>query len=124
VRLDAQLAGDTFFGGASPDVADFFAAEAVETIRYVIGPGREPALRSRLPQLAAHTDRIRARPAVACAWTSRPSTFTARPDEPAIIERFRAADLSMIRAPFGVAAASTMASRSPSSRSPSTSTMR
>ncbi len=95
-RLDAQLAGDAFFGGAAPDVADFVAAEAVETLRYVIGSGRDPGLRARLPRLAAHADRIRARPAVAEAWASRPSTFTARPDEPAIVERLRAADLSAL----------------------------
>ena len=46
-RLDAQLAGDAFFGGAAPDVADFVAAEAVETLRYVIGSARDPGLRQR-----------------------------------------------------------------------------
>jgi hypothetical protein len=72
------------------------AAEAVETIRYVIGPTRETALRSRIPQLAVHADRICVRLAVSRPWTSRPPTFTARPDEPAIIERFHAADLSAL----------------------------
>ncbi len=95
-RLDAQLAGDTFFGGPSPDLADFFVAEAVETTLYVIGSAREPLLRERLPRLVALADRVRARPAVAHACVSRPPTFTAHPDEPAIVERLRAVDLSAL----------------------------
>jgi glutathione S-transferase len=83
-----------WFGGARPVMADFFASESVEVLRYILGPARDKALRARLPRLSALADSVRSRPAIARALESRPAQFTARPDEPAVVERFRAVDLS------------------------------
>ena len=94
-RLDARIP-DGFLGGDRPVVADFFAAEAVETTRYVLGASRDAALRARWPRLAGHADRIRARPAIARAWETRPATFTARPDEPVAVARLRAFDYGLL----------------------------
>lgn len=93
-RLDRQIPEAGWLGGHKPVMADFFAAEAVEAMRYLLGPAREEGLCSRLPRLAALAQRIRARPAVARAWESRPEQFTSRPDEAAVAERLRALDLS------------------------------
>ena len=83
-----------WLGGERPVMADFFAGESFEVLRYVLGPAREEALRARMPRLWALADRLRSRPALARAWESRPAQFTSRPDEPAVVERFRAMDLS------------------------------
>lgn len=85
-----------WFGGARPVVADFFAGEAVEVLRYMLGPARDNELRARLPRVFALAERVRARPALARAWENRPAQFTMRPDEADVIERFRAADLSKV----------------------------
>jgi glutathione S-transferase len=85
-----------WFGGARPVMADFFAGEAVEVLRYMLGPAREEALLSRLPRLSALATRVRSRPALAGAWQSRPARFTSRPDEAEVVERLRAADLSSV----------------------------
>lgn len=94
VRLDRRTPEAGWLGGEKPGMADFYAAEAVETYRYIVGPQREQALRTRLPRLTALAQRVAARPAIASAWTQRPAQFTARPDEMAIVERLRALDLS------------------------------
>lgn len=93
-RLDRQTPEAGWLGGSKPAMADFFAAEAVEALRYLLGPARDEGLDSRLPRLAVLARRVRARPAIARAWESRPEQFTARPDEAAVIERLRALDLS------------------------------
>jgi glutathione S-transferase len=91
-HLDAHLGGRGWFGGERPVMADFFAAEALETTRYMLGPSREDALLARWPRLAAHAARIRERPALARAWERRPATFTSRNDEPVAVARLRALD--------------------------------
>ena len=93
-RLDKQIPETGWLGGRNPTMADFFAAEAVEALRYMLGPAREEKLRARLPHLFALAQRVKDRPAVARVWQSRPQQFTARPDEAAVIERLRALDLS------------------------------
>lgn len=92
-RLDARVPEAGWFGGERPGMADFYAAEAVEAQRYLLGPAREAALRTRLPRLTALAQRVQARPAIASAWKDRPQQFTGRPDEMAIVERLRALDL-------------------------------
>jgi glutathione S-transferase len=69
--MAAKLAGvesipapGAWVGGASPVVADFFAAEAFELMSYLLGPDRRPTLREA-PQ-AHDTCRSRARPPRAC----------------------------------------------------------
>ena len=94
-RLDKQIPETGWLGGENPAMADFFAAEAVETQRYVLGPAREAKLRARLPHLVALAQRVKDRPAVARAWESRPQQFTARPDEAEVVERLRGLDLSL-----------------------------
>jgi glutathione S-transferase len=92
-RLEAFLPGPgrwlvkTPHGGPTP--ADFFAAEAVEALRRVLGEEREPALRARLPGLVELADEIRARPRLAAAWQSRPARFSTHRDEELVIERLR-----------------------------------
>jgi len=69
------------FGGASPVVADFFAAEAFELMSYLVGPDRLPTLRAKLPKLTTLAARVRELPALAREWERRPPQFTARADE-------------------------------------------
>jgi hypothetical protein len=76
-------------------MADFFAGEAFELLRYLLGPGREQRLVTRLPRLAALAQRLRARPSLAEAWRTRPASHTARPDEEAVVAR-----LHTLRLPF------------------------
>jgi hypothetical protein len=90
--LDAQL-GDGWLGGTRPVTADFFAGEAFELQRYLLGPGREERLITRLPRLAALAQRLRARPSLAAAWRTRPPRHTARPDEEAALARLHALPL-------------------------------
>jgi glutathione S-transferase len=94
--LDEDVPDAGFFGGARPVMADFYADEAYATWCYMLGPEREPALRERLPRLAALHDRVGARPRLAGIRRDRPARFTGRPDEDAIVERMRALDLSSI----------------------------
>ncbi len=98
-RVGALLSADGWIGGARPKVADFFLAESVELLCYFVGPEREGALRGRLPGALEHAERVRARPALALAWTARPKTFTASPDEVAAVARVHALDLSAIGLP-------------------------
>jgi glutathione S-transferase len=86
-RLEATLP-DGFLGGPRPVMADFFAAEGLETMIHVLDPSRAEALASRLPRLATLAGRIRERPAI--ARLHRPDRFTGRPDEAAVLERMRA----------------------------------
>jgi glutathione S-transferase len=92
-RLDKQIPEAGWLGGQNPAMADFFAAEAVEAQRHLLGPACEEKLVARLPRLVALAQRIKARPAVARAWESRPQQFTARPDEAAVLDRLRALKL-------------------------------
>jgi glutathione S-transferase len=92
--LDACAPEAGWFAGAEPGVADLFAAEAFEAVRFLLGSGRESALRAGAPRLALLADRVGARPSLASAWANRPARFTARPDEPDAIERLRTLDLS------------------------------
>lgn len=94
-RLDRQIPEEGWLGGRNPVMADFYAAEAVEAQRYLLGPAREEGLRARLPRLTALAQRVKDRPAVARAWGSRPQQFTSRPDETAVLERFQALDFSL-----------------------------
>jgi glutathione S-transferase len=94
-RLDTRIPEVGWLGGERPGIADFFAAEAVEAQRYILGPAREEALHTRLPRLTALAQRVKARPAIASAWKNRPEQFTARPDEVAVVEHLRALDLSL-----------------------------
>jgi glutathione S-transferase len=88
-RLDRVTPAGWFAGQRTPTCADFFAAEAVETLRHVLGPAREPALANRLPRLVALADRVRARPAIRTAWQTRPGRLSTLPDEEEVLERLR-----------------------------------
>jgi glutathione S-transferase len=92
-RLEAETPSG-FFGGTRPIVADFFAAEGYEALRHLLGPARDDAVAVRLPRLASLASRIRARPAI--ARLRRPERFTARPDEPRILELVRALPLAAL----------------------------
>jgi glutathione S-transferase len=85
-RLDAETP-DGFFGGDRPVMADFFAAEGFEALHHLLGPSRAEAMAARLPRLTSLVRRVRERPGV--ARVARPERFTARPDEPAVLERLR-----------------------------------
>jgi glutathione S-transferase len=94
--LDRLIPEPGWLGGSKPVMADFFAAEAVEALAYLLGPARDEALRARLPRLTTLAQRVRARPAIARAWERRLEQFTSRPDEPAAVARLRALDLSPV----------------------------
>jgi glutathione S-transferase len=85
-RLEAETP-DGFFGGERPVMADFFAAEGLEALLHLLGPSRAEAIAARLSRLTGLARRIRERPAV--ARVDRPERFTARPDEPSVLERLR-----------------------------------
>jgi glutathione S-transferase len=85
-RVEAETPSD-FFGGKRPVMADFFAAEGCEAMRRLLGPARDDALAARLPHLAALASRIRTRPEI--TRLPRPEHFTARPDEPRILDLLR-----------------------------------
>jgi glutathione S-transferase len=95
--IDADLGAAEWFGGAQPVTADFFAVEAFEAFAYAVGPTRRAALGERLPRLTSLSRRVRERPAQAKAFETRPARLTPRPEEDAILERARAADLSALR---------------------------
>lgn len=89
VRLEATAPDDGWFGRSAPVMADFFAAEAVEALLYLLGDPE--MLRQRMPRLVALSRRIRERPSLSAAFSDRPASFAARPDEEAVIARLRAA---------------------------------
>ena len=98
-RLSALLpssADAPWLGGSRPVVADFFLCEAVEVLRYLLGPSRDAALQERIPRAFARAEQMRALPSLAKAWALRPARFTANPDEPASIDRVRGYDLTSI----------------------------
>jgi glutathione S-transferase len=98
-RLSALLpagGGAPWLGGSRPAVADFFLCEAVEVMRYLLGPSRDGSLQHRIPRAFAHAERLRALPSQAKPWEARPRRLTASPDEPASVERVRAYDLTSI----------------------------
>lgn len=92
--LDSQIPDTSWIGGDRPAVADFFATEAFEVMRYVLGHDRDDALRRRLPRLARLSHAVRHRPQLAGARENRPTRFTGRPDEDRIVERLRTTELS------------------------------
>jgi len=92
--LDAELRATDWFGEAEPVTADFFVAEAIEVVAYALGPSRKDALDARLPRLASLVRRMRTRSTLTKAYETRPARITPRPDEPEIIERMRAENLS------------------------------
>ena len=94
--LDAELGAADWFGGKEPVTADFFAVEALEVVSYALGPSRKDALDARVPRLASLLRRARQRPTLAKAYETRPARLTPRPEEPEIIERMRALDLSAV----------------------------
>ena len=99
VRLSALLPDDSgapWFGGSRPVVADFFLCEAVEVMRYLLGPARDGSLQQRVPRAFARAELLRARPSLAKAREARPTRFTASPDEPASVARIRGYDLTSI----------------------------
>jgi glutathione S-transferase len=96
-HVEAALPEQGWFGGDDPTLADFFVAEAVEALRYVLGPTRDERFTARLPRLTSFAARVRTRPTLATAWQKRPDRFTGRPDEPAALDRLRAIDLSALR---------------------------
>jgi glutathione S-transferase len=89
--LEAGLAGGAFMGGERPTMPDFFLAEAIETVRYMLGVSHQAWLEGRLPQAHALAARLRTRPALAGCWQTRPARFTARPEEDEVIGRLGAA---------------------------------
>jgi glutathione S-transferase len=98
-RMSALLPEDSgapWLGGSRPVVADFFLCEAVEAMRYLLGPSREGSLQQRIPRAFAHAERLRSLPSLAKAWEARPRQFTAGPDEPASVDRVRGYDLTSI----------------------------
>jgi len=98
LRADEYYPGSdptrAFAGGEQPLTADFFAAEAIETVAYVLGPARQTALEARARGLMTLAERVRQRPTLAEAYETRPARMTTRADEEAVVERIRAADLS------------------------------
>lgn len=89
--VEAQLESPWLCGEA-PGIADHFAAEALELLRRVLGPAREPALRARFTRLFAHRERLMARPRLRSADAQRPIVFTGRPDEPEVLASLASAD--------------------------------
>ena len=77
--LDRTVASASFLGGDTPAMADYFAFEAVHTIRYVTDGAK---LGDACPSLCKLADRVEpyARRA------QRPARLTARPDEAAVVE--------------------------------------
>ena len=99
VRLSTLLPGDggaPWLGGSRPVVADFFLGEAVEVMRYLLGPSRDGFLQQRIPRAFAQAERLRALSSLARAREARPAQFTASPEEPASVARVRGYDLSSI----------------------------
>jgi glutathione S-transferase len=92
--VDRQIPENGWLGGDQPVVADFFATEAFEVARHVLGPARDGVLFERLPRLAARARSMRSRPKLAAAWRERPQRFTGRADEDVVIAQLRAVDLS------------------------------
>jgi glutathione S-transferase len=92
--VDRQIPENGWLGGDEPVVADFFATEAFEVTRYVLGPARDSVLIERFPRLGARARSMRSRPKLAAAWRDRPQRFTARGDEDVVIAQLRAVDLS------------------------------
>jgi hypothetical protein len=89
-RLEATLptSPERFLGEGRPVMADFFAAEGLETMLHVLDASPAERIRARLPRLATLAHRVREQPAI--ARLHRPDRFTARPDESAVLERVRA----------------------------------
>ena len=98
-RLSAIAPEGGFWGDAHakrPVMSDFFAAETLYVLRYVLGSSREAALRPKMPRLFAMEDALRERPSLAAAFASRPQAFTGHPSEAAAVAKLQEADLSAI----------------------------
>lgn len=89
--LEPQLE-HPYLCGQSPGLADFFATEALHVLRYMLGPDRDPALSAKLPNLFTLSHRIASRPNALARPRNAP--FTARPDEPKVIQHLSSADLT------------------------------
>mgnify|MGYP000081267201 FL=1 len=87
-RLEALTPEAGWFGRSAPTLADFFAAESVECLGYLLGDPE--SLGPTLPRLVSLSRRIRERPALAAAFQARPAQFTARGDEADALNRLRA----------------------------------
>jgi glutathione S-transferase len=94
--VDRQIPENGWIGGDQPVVADFFATEAFEVARYVLGPDRDGALVERFPRLSARARSMRSRPRLAAAWSQRPQRFTARADEDVVVAHLHTVDLSAV----------------------------
>ncbi|MEO6602732.1 MAG: glutathione S-transferase C-terminal domain-containing protein [Polyangiaceae bacterium] len=92
--LDAELTGGAFIGGDRPTIPDFFVAEAIEALRYVLGPSHEAWLEGTLPRSHDLAARLRARPGLVDCWRKRPTNFTARLGEDQVVARLRVARYS------------------------------
>lgn len=88
--LDAAWTGSAFIGGDRPTMPDFFVAEAIEALRYVLGPSHEAWLEDTLPRSHVLAARLRIRPGLAGCWQSRPARFTGRLDEDQVVAGLRA----------------------------------
>lgn len=97
-RIDAQYAEEASLRlpRPKPCVADFFAREALTLVRRVLGDARDDRVRSRLPRLFAVDAWLASELALAGGPAKRPTAFTARPDEEAVIAALRALDLSAV----------------------------
>lgn len=94
--LEASLPSAGWVGGERPVMPDFFLTEAFEVLSYVLGAEREPRLRERVPRLSALAARVRELPVLAHARETRPTRFTGRPDEDAVLAKLHSADLSTL----------------------------
>jgi prostaglandin-H2 D-isomerase / glutathione transferase len=94
--LDVHLPDAPWVGGERPVVADFFVADALELVRYLLGPERDAALAQRLPRVSALARRVSERPSLVRAHANRPPRFAARADEESLVAGLRAVDLSSV----------------------------
>lgn len=89
--VDHQLDDRRWLCGAAPGIADWFATEAYDVMRVLVGSERYAALARRLPKLDAHAERLRER----SQSIARPASFTSRPDEAAALTELRALELEL-----------------------------
>jgi glutathione S-transferase len=94
--VEEQVPAGSWIGGAAPVVADFFAVEAFDVLRYVLGPAKSAALAERFPRLTALARAVEERPRLAGAFENRPARFTGRSDEDRVLEQLRVVDLSSL----------------------------
>ncbi|HLK36122.1 MAG TPA: hypothetical protein VKU41_05175 [Polyangiaceae bacterium] len=95
-RIDTQYAAEAplRLPRPKPCVADFFAREALTIVRRVLGDAREDRLQARLPRLFELDAWLASELALVGGPARRPTAFTARPDEEAVMATLRAVDVS------------------------------